>query len=290
MISLKDRVKAFFLQHRHFLQDNYPGLTEPRLWEEVKNLDEYLIYSDSELNDSSFFNAEIVPLNLFFNKVLEGIPLAYISGKHYFYKSEFIINKNVLIPRPETEILVEKTVQIIKKNNKIVDVGTGSGAIILSVLMELDFPVQAWAVDISQSALDVAINNYALLKHKIHPLTKIHFINSDRLYALDSNFDVIVSNPPYIKYEVGHKDVHHQVIKFEPKVALFLKDQEYENWFSVFFQQCEKSLVSSGRLLLEGNEKHLVDLKKILIKQQFYDILIHQDYTGRERFMTATKR
>ena len=143
-------------------------------------------------------------------------PVAYILKKKEFWKNTFFINKDVLIPRPETELIVEETLKILdlKKSKRILDVGTGSGCLIISLIKERPM-VSGKAIDISKKAIKIAKYNA-----KIHHLkNKIYFINIDIDKFNDYKYDLIVSNPPYIKkYDIKRLD--DEVKLFEPHVAL----------------------------------------------------------------------
>ena len=174
-----------------------------------KNLAWCLAHSDYLLNLS-----EITHLNSYLDDLASGVPLAYILGEIEFFGRTFIIDKNVLIPRPETELLVEAAKEWIlnkKKLNKIIDVGCGSGIIIISLLS--DFPsIKGVAVDISHGAL--TITNRNKMKHKIDNLD---LIQSDTLSGIYSKFDIILANLPYIPESSLEKLA---VSKYEPKLAL----------------------------------------------------------------------
>ena len=146
----------------------------------------------------------------------ENEPMAYILGYKHFWKHKFLTNKSVLIPRPDTELVIEETLKYlqIEKSKKILDVGTGSGCIVVSLLKERPKCI-ATAIDISKNAIKVAKTNA-----KLHQLeNKINFINIDIDKYKSYNYDLIISNPPYIKFsEVNGLD--RDVRCYEPKIAL----------------------------------------------------------------------
>lgn len=147
-------------------------------------------------------------------KRLESEPVQYIVGNMDFYGYNFKINKNVLIPRFETELLVEKVIKYNKISNpKILDIGTGSGAIAITLEKELSKNVDA--IDISKEALEVAKENNKLLN------SNVNFYYSDIFSNVDSKFDIIVSNPPYIAYDEEIMDI---VKNNEPNIALYADD------------------------------------------------------------------
>lgn len=150
------------------------------------------------------------------NRLIQGEPLAYVLGYRWFYNSKFIVNKNVLIPRSETEELVDNVLRDVNKyflNPVIIDIATGSGAIAISLAKALDLPVDA--SDLSSGALEVAKNN-AQANH-----VEVNFFQGDMLepiLKLNKKYNILVSNPPYIK---GPEHVGKSVLEFEPHMALF---------------------------------------------------------------------
>ena len=259
------------------MENDYPGLKPQRL------LEEYCEYDNSEA-DSSFFMENPG----FFEKLKLGTPLEYINFKKYFYTNEFYINKDVLIPRSETEILVEKAIEWIKKKNtdhlKIADIGTGSGIIGLTIATEINRALQVTCTDISFDALEVAKINYDNLNSKIHPQTKVEFFLMDRLEKIEGQYDLILSNPPYIKEVADKENVHSQTDLFEPHLALFLKDSDYNDWFKTLFIQVKEHLADNGLFVMEGHEDHLEELQGLALNY-FSRVNIIKDYTQRNRFL-----
>lgn len=211
----------------------------------------------------------------------EGIPFQYLLEESEFYHHKFYVNKNVLIPRPETEYLVDLIVSEFKgKANRILDVGTGSGVILLSLLSH-GVGKTGVGVDISQDALEVAaINMKALGLDKSATLKK-----SDRLQNVEGMFDLIVSNPPYIKAQ-SHRDlVHASVNKYEPKEALYLPDDFYAFWFEDFFHEIRSHL--KGTFFMEGHELEVENQAKMLGRLGFKDVQVLKDMTGTLRYIKA---
>lgn len=202
-------------------------------------------------------------------------------GFSEFYHSKFYINDHVLVPRPETEYMVDMLVSSHQgKVSRLLDVGTGSGVIALSLLKH-GVGKQGVAVDISSEALQVAgINRQRLrLKHKLE------LVKSDRLKEVSGTFDLIVSNPPYIKAN-SHRDlVHRSVDKHEPHAALYLPDDFYSMWFEDFFQEVRSHL--KGTFMMEGHELELVNQAKILEKLGFQQIKVLKDLGGSDRYLSA---
>lgn len=291
---LEDYLQSFFNEEKKSLLSHYPGLTLHRLRGDIK-LHAFLNGIDSEeLFDFPYLPHRTNPITLFFENLKIGVPLEYITGYAYFYRSLFKVTPDVLIPRSETEILVELAAQEIQKNYnhkkcRVADIGTGSGIIALTLMMEDFAELEVVASDISEKALTLARENYFNLRFTISAKHKIDFIKSDRLSGLEGNFDLILSNPPYIKRRGDIDSVHHQVLSYEPAMALFLDDDVYDLWFEDFFRSIHHKLTPSGMSLIEGHEMHLETLLEIAHKTGFEKLDIIKDYTGRNRFLRMRK-
>lgn len=196
----------------------------------------------------------------------QGQPVAQLTGKKDFYGYTFKVNHSVLTPRPETEMLVEEALSIIEADPqaswKIVDVGTGSGAIIIALAKELEKRnpkhVQLFATEISQPALMVAKQNAR--SHKIQD--KIKFLKGDLLKPLKKNkVNLIVANLPYLSFEEYYNSPFYQTLKWEPKIALTDEKDGLEN-FRKFFGQAPKYL-KTGTIILEIGYDQADRIKKI---------------------------
>lgn len=145
-------------------------------------------------------------------KLAKGYPLQYLTGKKEFMKMDFFVNENVLIPRADTEILVEEVIKLSKDKKDILELCTGSGIIAISIAKYIEDKINITGVDISEKALDIAkINCKKVLENQ-----NINFIKSDMFENVSGKFDIIVSNPPYIKTEV----IKDYSLQYEPKLAL----------------------------------------------------------------------
>ncbi len=259
------------------LQEFYPGLNEKRFKQEVQ------LYSNTHQLPLAQAEKE------FLQRCLKGEPFAYINGWSYFYDSEYRVTQDCLIPRFESEILVELVVQLMRKEQltQIAEIGVGSGALFLSVLRSIDFPVKILATDLCAKALQVAKWNYFLQRNSIHHQTQVNLIVHDRLKEIEQNFDLIFSNPPYIPSD--SKEVHPQVDLFEPGKALYLDKVEYNSWYQLFFEQALANLSSGGYFLLEGHENHLADLAQLAKSIGFSQANLKRDYTQRDRFLILKK-
>ena len=212
------------------------------------------------------------------------IPVAYILGKKNFWKTSFLVNRNVLIPRPETELIVEyllKTSKFNSKNN-ILDIGTGSGCILISLLLER----KNWrgtALDISKDAINVAKSNAKMQ----HVLNRITFVNSDIDKFSGYKYDLIVSNPPYINRS-SIKNLSEDIKFNEPILAL---DGGYNGYSEIekVIKKSAKLLKLNGKLILEIDHNQVLMIKKFLKKNSFYINNVLKDLRGLNRCIISTK-
>lgn len=212
-------------------------------------------------------------------------PIQYILGDAYFYGYHFKVTRDTLIPRPETEGLID---MIVDENSDsdltVLDIGTGSGCIAISLSLVLKFPI-VYASDISQAALDVAQENAKRLK------SRVKFLQSDILSAnTDENerFDIIVSNPPYIcEEERGEMDKN--VLGYEPSTALFVPDDNPLLFYKAICQYAKHALKPGGRLYLEINSRFPKETCMLLQDAGFCNVSAENDYCGRPRFVKAIK-
>ena len=211
-------------------------------------------------------------------------PIAYILKKKNFWKSKFYVDKNVLIPRPETELIVEEALKIFefKNSKRLLDIGTGSGCVIISILKERP-KTNGKAIDICKKALKIAKYNA-----KIHHLeNKINFVNIDIDKFRDSKYDLIVSNPPYIKsYDLKRLD--SDVNLYEPHIAL---DAGVDGFKKI------KKLIIKSKNLLKTNGKLIFEIgkgqdsfSKFFLKMNgFYINKISRDINSIPRVIVSTK-
>ncbi len=262
-------LKEFFEQNQTELQKNYPGITLRRLKQD------YELAADKQK---------------FLKDVLQGRPLEYIIENSFFYRSDFYVDSRVLIPRSESEILVESLINIElefkEKQISVCEIGVGSFALGLSYLIDSKKEVSFTGTDISEAALSVAHINKEKHRNKISG-HKIKLVETDRLNDIDNEFHIIFTNPPYIK-ESQIIDVHLQTQKYEPHIALFLSDENYSQWFDKLFSQVNSQLKKQGHFIMEGHEDNLEQLRD-LAQQYFYDVKLIKDYTDRYRFLTGRK-
>ena len=209
-------------------------------------------------------------------------PIAYILKKKEFWSKDFYVNKNTLIPRPETELMVEKIVNIYEgKKIYILDIGTGTGCILLSILSELKNS-RGVGVDISKKAIQIASKNSK--KHKLTHKAKFYTKSFTEVY--DYKFDLIVSNPPYINKK-DIKNLDDGIKKFEPKLALDGGNDGLDVIKKVIYKSIS-ILKLNGMLALEiGNEQHK-KVSKILSKSNFKTRHLVKDYKNNIRCILST--
>ena len=225
-------------------------------------------------------------LNLVREKVLErirtGNPVQYIIGFADFMGEKFIVNKNVLIPRDETEILVTKALEIALRTNskKILDIGTGSGCIACSIAKAINGNILG--VDISKEALEVANQN----AKKLILDKRVSFKESDLFSNLNGEkFDIIVSNPPYIPHqEKAH--IQKEVLK-EPDLALYTKDDKGLEFYEKIIQNAPKHLNPKGYILFELGIGQSEYVKNLLLQNGFKNIQIEKDFANIDRVIFA---
>lgn len=205
-------------------------------------------------------------------------PIQYVLGKTSFMDLEFKVNSSVLIPRPETEELVRLMLKEDLDGKEILDIGTGSGCIAISLAKNLPNS-KITALDISKDALEVAKENAKLNN------VSIDFINAD-IFKYDSNkkFDVIVSNPPYVT-ESEKALMKQNVLDFEPELALFVEDSNYLKYYKQIVKFSKKNLFKNGKLFLETNEGFKNEIKKLLHKNMFYKIDLLNDIYSKFRYI-----
>lgn len=212
-------------------------------------------------------------------QVAEGRPVQYVLGKTEFCGMELAVDERVLIPRPETEELVQWIVNEHVGAIRILDIGTGSGAIAIALKKALPL-AEVTAMDISQSALELALDN--ALKNRI----SIRFIESDILtLPLPGTFDIIVSNPPYIPADERERMASH-VVDYEPSMALFVPNDDP----LLFYRAIVERATRETWLYFEVHENYAQVTKELLEKQGFTNIELCNDLNGKPRMLRGRKR
>jgi len=214
----------------------------------------------------------------------KGISPQYIVGNVCFYGNTINVNNNVLIPRFETELLVEKTIKYINnlfsdKDISILDIGTGSGCIAITLKKELDCKVVG--VDISKEALGVARENAK------NNGVDIEFVISDVFSSVKGNFDVIVSNPPYIREDEEIEDI---VKNNEPHLALYAKDKGLY-FYDKILRECKEYLNDKFLIAFEIGYEQGDDVKNLAYKYlDSINVSVEKDYSGKDRFIFISSK
>tara|TARA_A100001011_G_scaffold366601_1_gene419286 strand:- start:227 stop:1069 length:843 start_codon:yes stop_codon:yes gene_type:complete len=209
-------------------------------------------------------------------------PIAYILKEKEFWSKNFLVDNNTLIPRPETELMVEKIVKIFKKKDiYVLDIGTGTGCILLSLLSELQ-KSKGIGIDISHKAIQIALKNSK--RHNLNHRTKFYIRSLDEIYQ--SKFDLIVSNPPYImKKDI--KNLNEDIKKFEPKLALDGGNDGLDVIKKVIYKS--KSILKiKGMLALEIGNEQFRKVSKILKRNKFKTRYLVKDYRSNIRCILST--
>ncbi|MBR4793712.1 MAG: peptide chain release factor N(5)-glutamine methyltransferase [Bacteroidaceae bacterium] len=234
----------------------------------------------------AFYTKEVVPLSPQQESLLEsalkrlagGEPLQYVIGSTPFCGLTFHVDSRVLIPRPETAELVEWVAQDAAPSGSLLDVGTGSGCIAVSLAHRLKgWKVQGW--DISDGALEVARENSRLNG------TDVEFRKVDILNARENvKADVIVSNPPYVM-ESEKALMEDTVLEFEPHLALFVKDNDSLLYYRAIAEFGRRALNPGGRLYFEINPLKVEEMKQMLIEAGYHDVEVRNDIFGKPRMI-----
>ena len=238
---------------------------------EYLNLKDASIYVDK---DYLLSNDEQEGIEEFINHKKDGLPLDYILKKSFFYGNEFLVDQRVLIPRSETELLVDHINTLNFPNNiKILDAGTGSGCIGISIAMH-NPNIQVYGLDYSAKSLEVAKANKNYFE-----LNNFSLIHSDWLSSIkDRSIDFIVSNPPYI----DSQDIHLKDLIHEPASALVASDSGLGD-FKVISQQASLKLRKDGVLLFEHGYEQASEVSKIMKKNGFNNIETFKDHQSHPR-------
>ncbi|MDC0478478.1 peptide chain release factor N(5)-glutamine methyltransferase [Flavobacteriaceae bacterium] len=214
-------------------------------------------------------------------KLLSEEPIQYILETTSFYGLEFICSPSALIPRPETEELVDWIVKSETNEIKILDIGTGTGCISVSLANRNGFVVDA--LDVSSSALELAKQNAK--KNQVD----INFIEADIFeYISDKQYDLIVSNPPYIR-NLEKKKMQNNVLNFEPPLALFVEDDDPLVFYNSILQFANSNLYEKGSVYFEINENFSKEMESLLYSYGFTEIELKKDSFGKNRFIRGLK-
>lgn len=249
------------------------------------NLTDMLIHQKDEL--SPFIKEQI---DAILKRLLDYEPIQYITGEARFHGMEIKVKPGVLIPRPETEELVDIIIDANKDRDdlRVLDICTGSGCIALALSRNLPFS-KVTALDFSEEALEIARENAKILK------TRISFINADildqtseLLPLLKGPYDIIVSNPPYVMDKEA-LEMERNVLDYEPHEALFVRDDDPLVFYQKIVELALILLAPGGKLYFEINPLNSSQLKELLSLKGFHDIELIKDSFGKDRFIICGK-
>jgi len=240
----------------------------------------YIILNSREkINKKSLFD-----FNNFIERRKKGEPIAYITNSKEFWNDSFYVDKNVLIPRPDTELIIDQVLTIFPKNKQLqlLDIGVGSGCILLTLLKERP-NFFGTGIDISKKSINISKYNAKILQ-----LTnRVKFYNSDVDNFKIGKYDLIVSNPPYIEL-LNLKYLERDVINFEPRLALSGGFDGFSKIRKVISKAADL-IKGNGKLILEINFSQTEKVRKILKENGFYTNKVIKDYGKKDRCIVSTK-
>mgnify|MGYP005695679595 FL=1 len=237
------------------------------------------------LNPKEILNSEqLVKFKSLIERRKKGEPIAYLINKKEFWKDEFFVNKDVLIPRPDSELIIEQVLKIYSKDDQlqVLDIGTGSGCILLSILKERS-NFYGTGIDISKKSINVSKFN----AKQLNLTNRVKFFHSSVDNFNNGKYDIIVSNPPYIE-QLSLKYLEKDVVNFEPKLALsggfdgFSKIRKVINKASILIKK-------NGKFILEIGFNQKNKVIKILKEEGFYVNKAIKDYGNNDRCIISTK-
>jgi len=258
-----------------------PQLDSEILLSESINKDKkYIVLNSKEMLNNKQLNS----FNTFIERRKKGEPIAYLINKKEFWKDEFYVNKNVLIPRPDTELIIEQVLKIYSKKSQlqVLDIGTGSGCILLSIIKERP-GFYGTGIDICKKSINVSKIN----AKQLNLINKVKFIHSSIDNFNIGKYDLIVTNPPYIEL-TSLKYLEKDVVNFEPELALsggfdgFSKIRKVINKASILIKK-------NGKFILEIGFNQKNETKKILKEEGFYINKAIKDYGNNDRCIISTK-
>ncbi|MEL1241737.1 peptide chain release factor N(5)-glutamine methyltransferase [Flavobacterium flavipallidum] len=235
----------------------------------------------------SFSDAELQLWNAILEQLKLEIPVQYLLGKTQFYGLEFEVNENVLIPRPETEELVDWIINsqqsaVSGQQLRILDIGTGSGCIAISLAKNIP-NAQVFAIDVSEKALATAKRNAELNQVNITCIHKDILQTND----LEQQFDIIVSNPPYVR-NLEKQEIKKNVLEYEPHLALFVEDDNALVFYRKIAELAQKNLTPNGQLFFEINQYLGKEMIAMLENMNFKDVELRKDIYGNDRMTKSS--
>ena len=274
--------REIFLQLVAVASELYPEV-------EARQIAEMILLAKGGISRNDFLiepniELEITDLDAIFAELRAWRPVQYIVGRAEFMDMELAVGEGVLIPRPETEELVEWVARDMERGAKIIDVCTGSGCIAIA-LKRLVRDSEVWAMDISSEALAIARKNGA------EYAPDVHFVEGDALSDFSARFqgvafDAIVSNPPYIPSS-DRSLMRPNVTAHEPDIALFVEDSDPLVFYRAIARNGHKMLKNDGRLYFEIYESLVEEMEAMLEHEGYVDVVVKEDFRGKPRMICA---
>ncbi len=266
------------------LQENYDAGEAQSLSRLL--LQEFLVIDRTKLminDDFTISEEQLQLLDQAISRLILNEPIQYIIGQAHFYGRDYQVSPDVLIPRPETEELVDLMIKNHATDSfHILDIGTGTGCIPITLAKAL-FNSKLSAMDISESALSMAKSNALLHKANVQFIQK-DILNED----LSEMYDIIVSNPPYITVK-EKKQMHQNVLAFEPEIALFVPDEDPLLFYRRIAELGKSNLREGGFLYFEINEYFGRETKEMLQGYDYREVQLIKDLSNKDRIVTAEK-
>lgn len=236
-------------------------------------------------HEEAVSESQLLKIHFAVKDLMKEKPVQYVLGKTEFYGLPFIVNSKVLIPRPETEELVENAIaQLIEiPYPRIIDLGTGSGCIAVSIKKNIP-GADVTAIDISDFALEVAAIN-ADLNNAVVRYKQFNMLNTGE-WTDDLVYDAIISNPPYVRKK-EKAGMQRNVLEYEPEQALFVEDDDPLIFYRAIIEFARKFLVVGGKVLCEINQYLPEDVKTLFVAQGFEDVRVLKDFRGNARVLTC---
>ncbi len=274
---------------KNYFETECASLFEKREADEVYNrvIEHLTLKSSFEIKFDTTIHIDEKKFKDMVTQLKSNTPLQYVIGYEWFYNIKIEVNRDVLIPRPETAELVKWILDTIQHEGlvapSILDIGTGSGCI--PVVLKNEFPLATIAaLDISKNALQVAQRN-ATAYRVIIDFIEADILNND--FCIDKKFDIIVSNPPYIT-STERDEMHARVIDFEPKLALFVTNNDPFQFYKAVIHFAKKHLVENGFIFVELNSDYGIETEQ-LFKQNGYTTELRKDMYGNTRMLMGKR-
>ena len=246
----------------------------------IKKDKKHIILNPKEILDSE----QLEKFKSLIERRKKGEPIAYLINKKEFWKNEFFVNKDVLIPRPDSELIIEQVLKIYSKNVQlqVLDIGTGSGCILLSILKERS-NFYGTGIDISKKSINVSKFN----AKQLNLTNRVKFFHSSVDNFSNGKYDLLVSNPPYIK-QLSFKYLEKDVVNFEPKLALSGGFDGFSKIRKVI-NKTSNLIKKNGKFILEIGFNQKNKVIKILKEEGFYVNKAIKDYGNNDRCIISTK-